>query len=151
VTCYDLARNRKLAAPIGRAMTNAQEQPATPGERETSASRPQMPPVPPPSRGRRLSRWLWTAAVLALLFTIGVWVGRLVDFSGPAAAQPTPPPLTTTVTVPGRAPASCVSALERGEATIDLLVKGVRDQRLTDQLKSYLTAANACRKEMPSR
>jgi hypothetical protein len=126
-------------------MTDAQDHPGATG------SRPQLPPVPPPSRGRRRYRQLWTAVVLTLLFAVGIAVGRLVDFSEPAAAQPTPTAATTIVTVPGRAPSSCVSALDRGDAAIHLLAKGVRDQRLTDQLKSYLKAANACRKEMPSR
>ncbi|HVD13851.1 MAG TPA: hypothetical protein VNK73_05335 [Actinomycetota bacterium] len=132
-------------------MTNAQDHPAAPSERGATGSRPQLPPVPPPSRGRPVYRRLWTAVVLTLLFATGIWFGRLVDFSEPAVARVTPTPLTTIVTVPGRAPSSCVSALDRGDAAIQLLVKGVRDQRLTGQLKSYLKAANACRKDMPSR
>jgi hypothetical protein len=133
-------------------MTNAQDHPATPGERGAFGSRPQLPPVPPPSRGRPLYRRLGTAAVLTLLFAVGIWLGRLVDFSEPAAARVGPTtPLTTIVTAPARAPSSCVSALDRGDAAINLLVKGVRDKRLTAQLQSYLKAANACRKALPSR
>jgi hypothetical protein len=105
--------------------------------------------VPPPSSGRPAYR-LWIAVVLMLLFATGIWLGRLVDFSEPAVARVAPTPLTTIVTVPGRTPTSCVSALDRGDAAIQLLVRGVRDQRLTNQLKAYLKAANACRKEVPS-
>ena len=130
-------------------MSNARDHRPTSGERATSGSRPQLPPVPPPSRP--LYRRLGTVAVLTLLFAIGIWFGRLVDFSEPAAARVGPTtPLTTIVTVPGRAPASCVSALDGGDAAIQLLVRGVRDQRLTNQLKAYLKAADACRKDVPS-
>jgi hypothetical protein len=130
-------------------MTSAQD-PASPDERGLSGSRPQLPPVPPPSRP--LYRRLGTVAVLTLLFAIGIWLGRLVDFSEPAAARVAPTtPLTTIVTEPARAPSSCVSALDRGDAAIKLLVRGVRDKRLTAQLQSYLKAASACRKALPSR
>lgn len=130
-------------------MTSAQDHPASPDERGLGGSRPPLPPVPPPSRP--LYRRLGTAAVLTLLFAIGIWLGRLVDFSEPAAARVAPTtPLTTIVTVPARAPSSCVSALDRGDAAIQLLVRGVRDKRLTAQLQSYLKAASACRKALPS-
>jgi hypothetical protein len=132
-------------------MSNAQDHQATSGERAASGSRPRLPPVPPPSGGRSAYRRLWMAVVLTLLFATGIWLGRLVDFGEPAVARATPPPLTTIVTAAGRAPSSCVSALDRGDAAIHLLVKGVRDQRLTNQLNAYLKAANACRKDMPSR
>ena len=132
-------------------MTSEQDHPASPGERGMVGSRPQLPPVPPPS-GQPVYRRLGTAALLTLLFAVGIWLGRLVDFSEPAVARVAPTtPLTTTVTVPARAPSSCVSALDRGDAAIHLLVGGVRDQRLTDQLKTYLEAAKACRKALPSR
>jgi hypothetical protein len=130
-------------------MSNARDHRATSGERATSGSRPLLPPVPPPSSGRPAYR-LWIAVVLMLLFATGIWLGRLVDFSEPAVARVAPTPLTTIVTVPGRAPASCASALDRSDAAIQLLVRGVRDQRLTNQLKAYLKAANACRKDVPS-
>jgi hypothetical protein len=131
-------------------MSNARDHRPTSGERATSGSRPLLPPVPPPSSGRPAYRRLWIAVVLTLLFATGIWLGRLVDFSEPAVARVAPTPLTTIVTVPGRAPASCVSALDRGDAAIQLLVRGVRDQRLTNQLKAYLKTANACRKDVPS-
>jgi hypothetical protein len=133
-----------------QAMSNARDHQATSGERAISGSRPQLPPVPPPSGGRPAYRRLWTAVVLTLLFAIGIWLGRLVDFTEPAVARVPPTPLTTIVTVPGRAPSSCVGALDRGDAAIQLLVRGVRDQRLTSQLQAYLKAADACRTDMPS-
>jgi len=131
-------------------MSNARDHRPTSGERATSGSRPLLPPVPPPSSGRSAYRRLWIAVVLTLLFATGIWLGRLVDLSEPAVAGVAPTPRTTIVTVPGRAPASCVSALDGGDAAIQLLVRGIRDQRLTNQLKAYLKAADACRKDVPS-
>jgi hypothetical protein len=125
-------------------MTDAQERPATPG-----GAPPPLPPMPEPTR-RSWPVRLWTAVVLTLLFAVGIWLGRLLTVADPAVAGAAPTPAsTTTTTLAGRAPASCISALDRGDLAIHLLVKGIRDRRLSDQLKSYLKAANACRKEVP--
>jgi hypothetical protein len=132
-------------------MANAQEHPVTPGGRATGGAQLPLPSMPEASRDRPGSRRLWTAVVLILLFASGIWLGRLLDPGAPAVARATPAPATTIVTRARPAPASCLTALDRGDLAIHLLVRGIRDRRLSDQLKSYLDAANVCRREVPPR
>jgi hypothetical protein len=134
-------------------MTKAQEHSVTPDDRAAGGARPLLPPMPEPSRDRDRPgyRRLWTALVLVLLFAFGIWLGRLLDGGDPAVARATPAPVTTIVTRAGRPPAWCLTALDRSDRTILLLGRGIRDRRLSDQLKSYLKAATACRKEVSYR
>jgi hypothetical protein len=134
-------------------MTKAQEHSVTPDDRAAGGARLPLPPVPEPSRGRDRPgyRRLWTAVVLVLLFVFGIWLGRLLDGGEPAVARATPATVTTIVTRAGRPPASCLTALDRSDRVVHLLVRGIRDRRLSDQLKSYLAAANACRREVSYR
>jgi hypothetical protein len=53
--------------------------------------------------------------------------------------------------VPAAAPRSCVDALHHGDATVALLVHGIRDRRLSGALKAYVKASKACRKEVPEK
>jgi hypothetical protein len=133
-------------------MSQAHEPSLTPDARGAGETGPQLPPVSEPAR--RFTR-LWTALALAGLLGLGIGLGRLLNLGEAQAADvaPAPPPAVVTVTAPPPAPApgSCMVALRRGDATIALLVRGVRDRRLSDALKSYTQASKACREEVPTR
>ena len=131
-------------------MAEVHEDSFTPDARDAGGTRPALPPVPEPAR--RLGR-LWTVLTLAVLLAFGIGLGRLLGGGEAAAAgattAPAPPPVV--VTVPAAVPRSCLAALRRGDATVDLLVHGVRDRRLSEALKSYVTATRTCRKEVPEK
>ncbi len=111
---------------------------------------PALPPVSAPSRRRGR---LWAALALAGLLALGIGLGRLLGGGAAVAegAAPAPAAPPAVVTVPAEAPESCLTALHRSDATIVLLVHGVRDRRLADALKSYMKASKACREEVPGR
>lgn len=78
-------------------------------------SAPAHPASPPPSKGRKLPRWLWFAlGGLALLLLLGLggaaflWFGR--DKAAPDGATPSPT-LTTTLPVVAEAPTSTLTPL----------------------------------------
>lgn len=127
-------------------MAEAHEDRFTP-DGTARGARLRLPPVPEPAR--RLGR-LWTALALLALLALGIWLGRLQGGGEAAVPVPTSAP-PRVITVPPPTPKSCLDALHLGDATIALLVHGVRDRRLADTLKSYVTASKACREEVSSR
>jgi hypothetical protein len=131
-------------------MAEAHEDRFMPDAGGAGETRPALPAVPEPAR--RLGR-LWTVLILAVLLASGIGLGRLLGGGEPAAASVTsaPAPPVVVVTVPAAAPRSCLAALRHGDATVDLLVHGIRDRRLSEALKSYVTASKACRKEVPEK
>lgn len=130
-------------------MAEAHEDHFMPDAGGAGETRPVLPPVPEPAR--RLGR-LWTVLVLAVLLAFGIGLGRLLGGGEAAAAVATTAPAPpVVVTLPAAAPRSCLAALHHGDATVDLLVRGIRDRRLSEALKSYVTASKACRKEVPEK
>jgi hypothetical protein len=133
-------------------MAQAHEHRPTPDARGAGGTRPELPPVSEPAR--RFGR-LWAALALAGLLVLGIGLGRVLDGGEAVAAGAAPAPASagppTVVTVPAQAPESCLTALHRSDATIVLLVHGVRDRRLADTLQSYMRASKACREEVSGR
>jgi hypothetical protein len=131
-------------------MAQAHEHRPPPGAPGADGTRPALPPVSAPAR--RHGR-LWAALALAGLLALGIGLGRLLDGGAAVAegAAPAPAGPPTVVTVPAEAPESCLTALHRSDATIVLLVHGVRDRRLADAIKAYTKASKACREEVPGR
>jgi hypothetical protein len=121
-----------------------------PGAPGAGGAVPALPPVsaPPRRRGR-----LWAALALAGLLALGIGLGRLLDSGAGVAegAAPAPAGPPAVVTVPAKAPESCLTALHRSDATVALLVHGIRDQRLAGAIKAYTKASKACREEVPGR
>jgi hypothetical protein len=131
-----------------RSMAQAHE-PHPPRDAPGFRTWPALPPVSEPAsrRGR-----FWAALALAGLLLVGIGLGRLLGGEAVAAGvAPAPAPPPAVVTVPAEAPSSCLAALHRSDATIFLLVHGVRDRRLADTLKSYTMASKACREVVPGR
>jgi hypothetical protein len=127
-----------------RSMAQAHEHRPPPSAPGAGATRPALAPA------RRRGR-LWAALALAGLLALGIGLGRLLGGGAAVAegAAPAAPPAV--VTVPAEAPESCLTALHRSDATIVLLVHGVRDRRLADAIKAYTKASKACREEVPGR
>ncbi|HEX6677766.1 MAG TPA: hypothetical protein VF486_22445 [Actinomycetes bacterium] len=99
---------------------------------------------------RRRGR-LWAALALAGLLALGIGLGRLLGGGAGVAEHAAPAGPPAVVTVPAEAPESCQAALHRSDATIGLLVHGIRDQRLAGAIKAYTKASKACREEVPGR
>jgi hypothetical protein len=119
------------------------------GSKPDAGTGPQLPSVPRPAR--RFRRLLALLAYLSLV-ALGIWLGHLTGGAAAVADAPPPPAPTSVV---GRAaapaPASCIRALHRSDATITLLVRGVRDRRLSETLKAYIRASRTCREEVSQR
>jgi hypothetical protein len=107
---------------------------------------PGLPSLPEPPR--RLGR-LFVVLAYAGLVALGIWLGHL--FGGDAAVADRTPPAPVAARVASPAPSSCISALHRSDATITLLVRNVRDRRLSEALKSYIRASRTCREEVSAR
>jgi hypothetical protein len=109
---------------------------------------PRLPSLPAPAR--RFRR-LWAVLAYAGLVALGIWLGRLVGGDTAVADAPAPPAPAVVVGAAKPAPQSCLSALRRSDATITLLVRGVRDRRLAETLKAYTRASRTCREEVSAR
>jgi hypothetical protein len=107
-----------------------------------------LPSLPEPPR--RLGRLLVVLAYAGLV-ALGVWLGHLVGSDAAVAGAPAPAASPVAVRAASPAPDSCISALHRSDATITLLVRGVRDRRLSETLKSYIRASRICREEASAR
>jgi len=113
-----------------------------------AAGAPQLPTVEVPPR-RRL-RWPVAAVALAVIFAIGLLLGRTFDQSSPAATGATPAPSTIVETVTRTVtPPSCLAAVRYADRSIDLLVKKVRDQRLLDTLDAFTKERRTCQATGP--
>jgi hypothetical protein len=109
------------------------------------------PAVAPAPASRQIPSWTVAAAIALVCLLTGGGVGYLLH--RPAASPspaPTPTVVTTTV-VQTRTVAAppCLQAAQRADETIYLLVRNIRDRRLSLALKSYTEASQACRKEAP--
>jgi hypothetical protein len=117
------------------------QQPAEPGTRTVEA----------PPAGRRVPSWRVPAVVVLALLCLLVGGGLGFLLRGPAPAPVTIPTVVTRTVVRTEtkpvAPPACLATAQRGDEVIDLLVRNIRDRRLTIALKAYTTASQACRRE----
>jgi hypothetical protein len=149
----ELEEIRRKFTEVGARLVPAFE-PPTPADRERPPAL--APPAPPPAQPAR-PRWQWPVAA-ALVFVVGTGLGYLLPRPG-AGAQPAPPstkppattlaaPQTTTPPPPSAVvPPACLETARKGDQTINLLVRNVRNRRLAEVLKAYTLASQACRKE----
>jgi hypothetical protein len=81
------------------------------------------------------------ATLAAAILTAGAWLGQTWVRQAPAPSPaPAAPPVTRTVTK-AVVPATCLTALRRGDATVRLLKGNVRDGRLDKAIKAYQKVA----------
>jgi hypothetical protein len=121
------------------ARATAQE--AEPG----SLERPQPVAQAPRRRG---PGWALVAAVALACLLVGGGIGYLLH--RPAASVEVAAPAVVTRTVVRDkpvAPRACLETARRGDETMDMLVKNIRDRRLSLALKAYTVASQACRRE----
>jgi hypothetical protein len=151
----ELEEIRRKFTEVGARLVPAFE-PPTPADREQPPHA--LPPAPPLDQPARPG-WQWLVAA-ALVFVLGTGLGYLLPRPG-AGAQPVPPstqppattlvaPRTTTPPPPPPSavvPPACLETARRGDETINLLVRNVRNRRLAEVLKAYTLASQACRKE----
>lgn len=126
-------------------------EPAQPnGKREDGGSPKPKPPTPPsPLAGRPRLTWAAAAAIAIACLLGGGGLGSLLHRPAPSP-EPVPAVITQTVVktqtkpvVPG----ACLETARRGDEAIDLLLRNIRDRRLSSTVKAYTTASQACRRE----
>ena len=139
--------NSNGAAEAQEAEAHGAEPPQA-GQEDAERGEREIPALPPPP-GRRLPRWVVPAVIAFVCLLAGAGLGYLVH--RPAASpEPVPTVLTRTVTVTKTkpvAPPACLETARRGDESIDLLLRNVRDRRLSLAMKAYTVASQACRKE----
>jgi hypothetical protein len=147
----ELEEIRRKFHEVGARLGSAFE-PASPAEQQGPRALPPAPPLDQPAR----PGWQWLAAVV-LIFALGTGLGYLLPRSG-GDPQPSPPPqpsattlaaprTTTAAAASAVAPPACLQTARRGDETIALLVRNIRDRRLARALKAYTLASQACREE----
>jgi hypothetical protein len=151
----ELEEIRRSFKEIGTRMGSLFE-PASPGEPENAGeATPALPPpekpaaVAAPADSRQLPTWALPAVIALVCLLVGGGLGFLLHRPAATSAQPT----TSTVvvsTVPETkqiAPPACLESARRADVVIDLLIRNIRDRRLTMALEAYTEASQACRKE----
>ena len=152
------------AKPLSPAAPDAPDTPDTP----VTPARPSAPAPPAALEARTdpvvpspvVPATMWeraranrVAVVIAVgCLLAGIGLGYLLPR---ASARDTSPPSvtaavpTTLPAVPPRAvaPPACLETARRGDVVVDLLMRNIRDQRLTLAFKAYTEASQACRKE----
>ena len=143
------------AAPDTQATSVTPARPSAPAPPAALEARtdPVVPsPVVPATMWER-ARANRVAVVIAVgCLLAGIGLGYLLPR---ASARDTSPPSvtaavpTTLPAVPPRAvaPPACLETARRGDVVVDLLMRNIRDQRLTLAFKAYTEASQACRKE----
>jgi hypothetical protein len=90
------------------------------------------------------------AAVIAIACLLaGGALGYLLRRPAPSP-EPVPALLTQTVVkaqTKSVVPRACLETARRGDQTMDLLLRNIRDRRLSSAVKAYTTASQACRRE----
>jgi len=147
----ELEEIRRKFTEVGARLGSAFEPASPDNDDQPPALLPAAPPLDQPAR----PRWQWLGAV-ALIFVLGTGLGYLLPRSG-AGAQPAPSPPQPSATTPAAprtstapsavVPRSCLETARRGDETIALLMRNVRNQRLARALKAYTLASQACREE----
>ncbi len=157
----ELEEIRKSFTQIGIRMGSlfepAQEnQENSTGTAEAGASKPeqveprdaerQEPQAPGPPE-RQLPNWAVPAVIALVCLLAGGGLGYLLHRP---AASPEPVPTVITRTVVRDkpvAPPACLETARRADQSMDMLLRNVRDRRLSLALKAYTVASQACRKE----
>jgi hypothetical protein len=111
--------------------------------------RPEAPTLAPSPAGRPRPTWASAAAIAIACLLGGGGLGSLLHRPAPSP-EPVPAVITQTVVktqtkpvVPG----ACLETARRGDEAIDLLLRNIRDRRLSSTVKAYTTASQACRRE----
>jgi hypothetical protein len=103
--------------------------------------------APRPRPERQVPRWAASAVIALVCLLAGSGLGYLLHSPAPG---PAPDPIVVTHTVPKLkivSPPACLETAKRGDQSMDLLLRNVRDRRLSLALKAYTVASQACRKE----
>ncbi|HZD00525.1 MAG TPA: hypothetical protein VFA46_10155 [Actinomycetes bacterium] len=120
-------------------------EPPEPGPPEPG---PAEPAVTPPSPSRQVPSWAMPAVIALVCLLAGGGLGYLLH-SPPVPLQATTSTVVTSIVPQAKlvSPPACLETARRGDETIDLLIRNVRDRRLSLALKAYTEASQACRKE----
>jgi len=150
----ELEEIRRSFKEIGTRMGSLFE-PASPDEPDKAEEAtpalppPQKPAAAAPAADRQLPTWALPAVVALVCLLVGGGLGFLLHRPAAISAQPT----TSTVVVStlpetkSVAPPACLESARRADVVIDLLIRNIRDRRLTMALEAYTEASQACRKE----
>jgi hypothetical protein len=90
-----------------------------------------------------------TTAIAVACLLAGGGLGYLLHSPAPSP-EPVPAVITQTVVrTQTRAvvPRACLETARRGDQAMDLLLRNIRDRRLSSAVKAYTTASQACRRE----
>jgi hypothetical protein len=139
----------EIGTRVGSLFEPAQQREAWEGEHQEPAG-PVKPALEAAPAGRRVPSWAVPAVLVLVCLLVGGGLGYLLHH--PAAATAQPPVSTVIRTAPQIkevAPSACLQTAQRADETIDLLVRNVRDRRLSSALKAYTEASQACRKQAP--
>jgi hypothetical protein len=89
-----------------------------------------------------------TATAIACLLA-GGGLGYLLRSPAPSL-EPVPAVITQTVVrtqIKVVVPRACLDTARRGDEAMDLLLRNIRDRRLSSAVRAYTTASQACRRE----
>ncbi len=121
--------------------------PSKPSEPEPGEPEGQQPDAPAPTR--RTPTWVVPAVIALVCLLAGGGLGYLLHRPAAASLEPVAPAVITRTIVRDKpvAPPACLEAARRADETMDMLVRNVRDRRLSLALKAYTVASQACRRE----
>jgi hypothetical protein len=167
----ELAEVRRSFTAVGRRLgtlgqqqrfatvTPASTRPTSPHALDDAGQDPGAPAalhLPPVEAPAHRSRWPLAAAALglALIFAVGLLLGRGIGRDRPTASAAVPvaaqPTVTATTVVKSAVPPSCLSAVDNADHTIDLLVRNLpRDQQFRTKLDAFQTDSRSCRNASP--
>jgi hypothetical protein len=113
------------------------------------ASKVATPKVATPPAARQVPSWAVPAVIALVCLLAGTGLGYLLHSPAAVPLQPTTSTVVTSIVPQTKlvAPPSCLETARRGDETMDLLVRNIRDRRLSLALKAYTMASQACRKE----
>jgi hypothetical protein len=144
----ELEEIRRSFTEIGTRMGSVFE-PAPPEKEEGEQPEPEevRALLPPPPAERQAPRWTVPAVMALVCLLAGGGLGYLLH--SPAPLQPPTSTVITSVVPRPKlvSPPACIETARRGDEAIDLLIRNIRDRRLSSALKAYTEASQACRKE----
>jgi hypothetical protein len=107
------------------------------------------PKAATPPAARQVPSWAVPAVIALVCLLAGTGLGYLLHSPAAVPLQPTTSTVVTSIVPQTKlvAPPSCLETARRGDETMDLLVRNIRDRRLSLALKAYTMASQACRKE----
>jgi hypothetical protein len=110
---------------------------------------PEAPARAPSPVSRPRPNWIVAAAIATACPLAGGGVGYLLHSPAPSP-EPVPAVITQTVVRPQTkvvVPRACLDTARHGDETMDLLLRNIRDRRLSWAVKAYAAASQACRRE----